>query len=125
MSTEFHPDADTQVLDTNTVTTPLAADPSTRLFGASTPDTTPTPSDQVWNAQMLPDQEPPARGVRLGQLAWGLIVVLCGLFLVALAFVPASGFPLILIGLVAVLGITLIVIAVITSVAHPRRRQAS
>lgn len=101
------------------------ADPGTSNTSGTT--TAPTvEASPVWTAASTSTpagstpREPPARGVRVGQLVWAGIVIVLGLYLVLLALLPQVDFALLMIGLVALLGIGLIITAVLTG----RRRGA-
>lgn len=59
--------------------------------------------------------EAPPRGVRVGQLIWAGIVILLGIFLIGLALLPNLDVTTALIGLVALLGVGLIIAAWATS----------
>lgn len=59
--------------------------------------------------------EAPFRSVRVGQLVWAGIVMAIGVFLIGLALVNDIDVPFLLIGLIALLGVGLIVAAVATS----------
>ena len=76
-------------------------------------------SHRVWSAPAAPADphdlpEAPRRGVRAGGLAWGVIVMLAGVFLIALALVPRLNVPILAITLMAALGVALIVSALFT-----------
>ena len=76
-------------------------------------------SRRVWSAPPTPTDrrdlpEAPRRGVRAGGLAWGVIVMLAGVFLIALALVPRLNVPILAITLMAALGVALIVSALFT-----------
>lgn len=71
----------------------------------------------VWtaaNTAPARPQEPPARGTRVGQLIWAGIVLVAGLFMIALGLLTEVDVTLTLIGLVAALGLGLIIAAVAT-----------
>ena len=73
----------------------------------------------MWSAPAAPADrrdlpEAPRRGVRAGGLAWGVIVMLAGVFLIALALVPRLNVPILAITLMAALGVALIVSALFT-----------
>ncbi|PID97880.1 MAG: hypothetical protein CSA82_02160 [Actinobacteria bacterium] len=67
--------------------------------------------------------EAPARGIRVGQLIWGGLVVVLGIFLIAAAFVTNIDFPVIFISLVGALGIALIIAAVASSFSARRKKK--
>ena len=73
----------------------------------------------VWSAATnmgsAPLGEAPPRGTRVGQLIWSGIIIVLGLFLVALAFFNEVDVPILLISLVALLGLGLIIAAVATT----------
>ena len=76
-------------------------------------------SHRVWSAPPTPVDhrdlpEAPRRGVRAGGLAWGVIVMLAGVFLIALALIPRLNVPVLAITLMATLGVALIVSALFT-----------
>lgn len=79
----------------------------------------------VWTAAStrLPDPddlpEPPARRVRVGQLIWAGVVIILGVYLLILATVTHLDFGALLIGLVALLGVGLIVAALFTGRKKP------
>ncbi len=81
---------------------PFRPEPQAAPAAAAAPLRTPAP---------LP--EAPARGVRVGQMLWAAVVILAGLLLIALAFMPFLDLGLVLIALVAVLGVGLIVAALV------------
>ena len=76
-------------------------------------------SHRVWSAPPTPVDhhdlpEATRRGVSAGGLAWGVIVMLAGVFLIALALVPRLNVPILAITLMAALGVALIVSALFT-----------
>ena len=86
-------------------------------------------SHRVWSAPPTPADrrdlpEAPRRGVRAGGLAWGVIVMLAGVFLIALALVPRLNVPILAITLMATLGVALIVSALFTG-RKPRATASS
>jgi len=74
-----------------------------------------TAPDTAGPTTTLPRTEAPARGVQVGQLIWAGIVILLGVFLIALALLPNLDVTTALIGLVALLGVALIIAAWATS----------
>ncbi len=97
----------------------LTAPPGPQKGDPSQGETSSTPPP-VWTApartgEVQVPAEPPARGVRVGQLIWSCVVIVVGIFLMALAFIDHVNVPVLLISLVALLGIGLIVAAAITS----------
>lgn len=85
-------------------TTPAEAGASSPAPSAHRPATT--------SARPPVPPEAPARGVRVGQLVWGGLVLLLGVFLIVLALVQDLDMPLTLIGLLGMLGIGLILAAI-------------
>ncbi len=72
-------------------------------------DTAAGVKSKVWTAaDASPVEQPTDSGIRIGQLIWACIVILTGVFLIAMAFLSHIDLPLLLIGLVAVLGVALI-----------------
>ncbi|WP_175956687.1 hypothetical protein [Schaalia sp. Marseille-Q2122] len=61
-------------------------------------------------------QEAPAGGVRVAQLVWAGLVIVLGVFMIAISFLRFVSIPLLLISLIAALGIALMAAAVVTSV---------
>lgn len=83
--------------------------PSVENDAASAADTAAGVKPKVWTAaDASPAQRPADSGIRIGQLIWACIVILTGVFLIAMAFLSHIDLPLLLIGLVAVLGVALI-----------------
>ncbi|MDC4233716.1 hypothetical protein M3T53_08355 [Actinomyces sp. B33] len=68
---------------------------------------------KVWTAadSVAVLDEAPARGVRVGQLIWAGVVCLTGVFLIALAIIRNINIPMLLIGLIGLLGLGLVVSA--------------
>lgn len=83
------------------------------VWTASSSVGTPADADATSGTSHRP--EAPARGVRVGQLIWAGIVILLGVFLIALALLPNLDVATALIGLVALLGVALIIAAWATS----------
>ena len=79
------------------------------------------PAQPVWTAASSAPQsndplpEAPFGSVRVGQLIWAGIVMIIGVFLIGMALIRNIDVPFLLIGLVAVLGVGLIIAAVVTS----------
>jgi hypothetical protein len=106
----------------------MPADPGREAPGAeeppAPPQAEPAAPPPVWTAaSAAPDPrsaqpEPPASRVRVGQLIWAGVLILLGLYLVLLAFLPRIDFGLVLIALVALLGVGLIIAAVATGRRH-------
>lgn len=61
-------------------------------------------------------QEAPANGVRVAQLVWAGMVMMLGIFMIAISFLRFVSIPLLAISLIAALGIALMAAAVVTSV---------
>ena len=61
-------------------------------------------------------KEAPASGVRVAQLVWAGLVIMLGVFMIAISFLRFVSIPLLLISLIAALGIALMAAAVVTSV---------
>ncbi|RRC94610.1 hypothetical protein [Schaalia canis] len=61
-------------------------------------------------------KESPANGVRVAQLVWAGLVIMLGIFMIAISFLRFVSIPLLLISLIAALGIALMAAAVVTSV---------
>lgn len=61
-------------------------------------------------------KEAPANGVRVAQLVWAGLVIMLGIFMIAISFLRFISIPLLLISLIAALGIALMAAAVVTSV---------
>lgn len=76
---------------------------------AGDPPAGPPVAPKVWTAADAPrgagEQE---RKVHVGQLIWGCIVALLGVFIIAIPFIDLVDLPLVLIGLVGILGLSLI-----------------
>ncbi|MCF2711538.1 hypothetical protein [Schaalia hyovaginalis] len=70
---------------------------------------------KVWTAADAPAQGASGRSthVRVGQLIWGCIVALLGVFFIALPFISNVDVPALFIGLVGLLGLSLIVAALV------------
>ena len=93
--------------------------------GASTDDTstpaTPLPAPNTGTERPVASRpEAEARGVRMGQMLWAVLVILLGLVLIALAFIQHIDMPLVLISSVAILGIGLIVAALFVGARRKR-----
>lgn len=61
-------------------------------------------------------KEAPANGVRVAQLVWAGLVIMLGIFMIAISFLRFVSIPLLLISLIAALGVALMAAAVVTSV---------
>jgi len=87
---------------------------------------TAAPPPPVWTASTAvptgrgAPSEPPARRVRVGQLIWAGIVVILGLYLLLVGTVQGIDLTVVLIGLVALLGVGLIVAALVTGRTRER-----
>ncbi|WP_131245765.1 hypothetical protein [Schaalia suimastitidis] len=109
--------------DTDTSTIPA---PSQHIRGGTSADdatapATPLPAPNTGTERLVASRpEAEARGVRMGQMLWAVLVILLGLVLVALAFIQHIDMPLVLISSVAVLGIGLIVAALFVGARHKR-----
>lgn len=79
------------------------------------------PAQPVWTAASSAPQsggplpEAPFGSVRVAQLIWAGIVMIIGVFLIGMALIRNIDVPFLLIGLIAVLGVGLIIAAVVTS----------
>lgn len=102
---------------------PTSTPPSGGPEGAPTgrAGATVPPAQPVWTAASSAPQsndplpEAPFGSVRVGQLIWAGIVMIIGVFLIGMALIRNIDVPFLLIGLVAVLGVGLIIAAVVTS----------
>lgn len=91
---------------------------------AAIPPLSPAPQ-AVWSFNSL--EEAPARGVRVGQMIWACIVAFTGILLLSLPLLrlvqPQVDMALVAISLVAVLGVTLIITALMTGKKTPPAQQ--
>lgn len=108
---EYGPDRSSSSSDGARDRTDRATPPP--VWTASSSVGTPADADATSGTSHRP--EAPARGVRVGQLIWAGIVILLGVFLIALALLPNLDVATALIGLVALLGVALIIAAWATS----------
>ncbi len=92
-------------------TTPLSSATIPKTSSTDQP-TTPLAS-KVWTAADAPARNSfiQATPVRVGQLIWGFIVALLGVFFIALPFISMIDIPILFIGLTALLGLSLIIAA--------------
>lgn len=102
--------------------TGMTADATAEPAAAPAPEPAPGPAAPgVWTAATTapgpgePLPEAPFRGVRVGQLIWAGIVMVVGVFLIGLALMRNIDVPFLLIGLIALLGLGLVVAAVLTA----------
>ena len=76
---------------------------------AGDPPAGPPVAPKVWTAADAPrSASEQSRKVNVGQLIWGCIVALLGVFIIAIPFIDLVDLPLVLIGLVGILGLSLI-----------------
>lgn len=94
---------------TGTPDAPRASDPA-----PDAPATPAAPAAAPTSAVSL--KEAPANGVRVAQLVWAGLVIMLGIFMIAISFLRFVSIPLLLISLIAALGIALMAAAVVTSV---------
>ncbi|MCI7670882.1 hypothetical protein [Schaalia hyovaginalis] len=94
-------------------TAPLASEAGPEALTADQPAAPVAP--KVWTAADAPAQGSSGRPthVRVGQLIWGCIVALLGVFFIALPFISNVDLPALFIGLVGLLGLSLIVAALV------------
>lgn len=94
-------------------TAPLASEAAPEALAPDQPAAPVAP--KVWTAADAPAQGPSGRSthVRVGQLIWGCIVALLGVFFIALPFISNVDVPALFIGLVGLLGLSLIVAALV------------
>lgn len=79
-------------------------------------------TQKVWTAADAPldSRGAPVRKVKVGQLIWGCIVALLGVFIIAIPFIDAVNVPILLISLVGALGLSLIAAAFFVNKATDR-----
>ncbi|WP_428639516.1 hypothetical protein [Schaalia sp.] len=94
-------------------TAPLASEAAPEALAPDQPAAPVAP--KVWTAADAPAQGASGRSthVRVGQLIWGCIVALLGVFFIALPFISNVDVPALFIGLVGLLGLSLIVAALV------------
>ena len=94
-------------------TAPLTSEAGPEALTADQPAAPVAP--KVWTAADAPAQGSSGRPthVRVGQLIWGCIVALLGVFFIALPFISNVDLPALFIGLVGLLGLSLIVAALV------------
>lgn len=94
-------------------TAPPASEARPEAFTADQPVAPVAP--KVWTAADAPAQGSSGRPthVRVGQLIWGCIVALLGVFFIVLPFISNVDVPALFIGLVGLLGLSLIVAALV------------
>lgn len=94
-------------------TAPLASEAAPEALAPDQPAAPVAP--KVWTAADAPAQGPSGRSthVRVGQLIWGCIVALLGVFFIALPSISNVDVPALFIGLVGLLGLSLIIAALV------------